>query len=253
MAPAWLEKYIVRVDATPDPRRSNEQPALEMHYTVVEAHRRILGVQGDKQPRYEVKRRAVLGAWGDKCDVTAPVDGNREVAVVDFHTFPQKTEIQFPQRKHEINIKASDRHYESSGGLGRLHWKPTGMVPYGKASWELRDESNLVMSVTIDDKQANGLICLWRHGLDQQTVEELVVVGISQLEDYKKLIRNAKTSAVAAVSSATCKDSNGHKANGCVASSKLINGAISRENGVAEEAAENGNFKAKPVVENPGK
>ncbi|OBR03117.1 hypothetical protein CH63R_14343 [Colletotrichum higginsianum IMI 349063] len=198
MAPAWLEKYIVRADTTPDSRRSNEQPALEIHYTVLQGHRRILGVQGDKTPRYEVKRRAVLGAWGDKCDVTAPVDGGREVAVIDFHAFPPKTDIQFPQRNHEIIIKASEGHYESSGGLGRLHWKPTGMVAYGKASWELRDESDLVMSVAIDDNQLNGLICLWRDGLDQQTVEELVVVGISQVEDYKKLNRKAKISAVGA-------------------------------------------------------
>ncbi|KAM0425587.1 hypothetical protein ACHAPT_009118 [Fusarium lateritium] len=202
MAPAWLEKFIVRTDATPDPRRTKERPALEMHYTALVGHRRILGVQGDTIPRYEVKRRAILGAWGNKCDVTSPADGDREVAMIDFHSLPPKTEIEFPQRNHEIIIKASEGYYESSGGLGRLHWKPTGMVAYGRASWELRDESDLVLSVTIDDHQVNGVIGLWREGLDPETVEELVVVGISQLEDYKKLIRGGKRSGVQAATSA---------------------------------------------------
>ncbi|GJC80894.1 hypothetical protein ColLi_03732 [Colletotrichum liriopes] len=203
MAPAWLEKYIVREDASPDPRRSKERPALEMHYTVLLEHRRILGVEGDTIPRYEVKRRAILAAWGDKCYVTSPVNGDKEVAMIDFRSLPPSTEVQFPLRNHEIKIKASENHYESSGGLGRLRWKATGMVPYGKASWELRDESNLVMSVTIDDHQVNGLISLWRDGLDPETVEELVVVGISKLEDYKKMLRIAKRSAAQAATSAT--------------------------------------------------
>ncbi|KAJ4316589.1 hypothetical protein N0V84_007786 [Fusarium piperis] len=202
MAPAWLEKHIVRADPTPDPRRAKEQPALEIHYTVLMGHRRILGVQGDTIPRYEVKRKAILRAWGDKCYVTSPVDGGREVAMIDFHAFPPKTEIQFPPRNHEVIIKATENYYDSSSGLGRLHWKSTGMVAYGRASWELRDESNMVMSVTIDDNQVNGTICLWRDDLDPETLEELVVVGISQIEDYKKMIRGAKRSAVHAATSA---------------------------------------------------
>ncbi|KZL85365.1 hypothetical protein CI238_07374 [Colletotrichum incanum] len=203
MAPAWLEKHIVRSDPTPDPRRSKERPALEMHYTALMDHRRILGVEGDTIPRYEVKRRAILAVWGDKCYVTSPVNGDKEVAMIDFHSLPPTTEIQFPQRNHEVNIKATENRYESSGGLGSLQWRATGMVPYGKASWELRDESNLVMSVTIDDHQVNGLIGLWRDDLDPETVEELVVVGISKIEDYKKMLRIAKRSAVQAGASAT--------------------------------------------------
>ncbi|RSL75662.1 hypothetical protein BHE90_013854 [Fusarium euwallaceae] len=203
MAPAWLEKHIVRNDPTPDPRRSKEQPAIEVHYTSLMGHRRILGLQGDTIPRWEVKRRAILGAWGDKCYVTSPAEGDREVAMIDFHAFPPKNEIEFPQRDHEIIIKASDQAYESSGGLGRLHWKSTGMIAYGRASWELRSESEMVLSVTIDDHQVNGVIGIWKDGLDAETVEELVVVGISQLEDYKKMLRGAKRSGVQAAMSAS--------------------------------------------------
>ena len=66
----------------------------------------------------------------------------------------------------------------------------------GAASWELRDETSLVMVVEIDRTQTNGVVSVWREGLDAQTVEELVVVGIAQIEEYIRMLRNAKTSAV---------------------------------------------------------
>jgi hypothetical protein len=203
MAPSWLEKFIVREDATPDPRRSAEQPNLEIHYTAVADHRRILGVQGDKTPRYEVKRQAILGAWGSKLNITSPANADKEVATIDFHSVPKSfVDIQFPNRNHHINISTSKQRMDASGGLGELHWKGTGMKVYGQASWELRDETSLVMAVVIDDKQANGVISLWRQDLDAETAEELVVAGIAKIEEYKRMIRNSKTSMVGATASA---------------------------------------------------
>jgi hypothetical protein len=201
MAPSWLEKFIVREDVRPDARRSTETPTFEINYTALAGHRRILGVTGDRTPRYEVTRKAVLGVWGDKCYVKS-IESNVDIAVMDFHSFPAKTEVKFTHRKHTIDIKGNIGPFQANGGLGELHWKPTGMVPYGKASWELRDEGNLVVSVTIDDHQANGVISLWRSDLDPETVEELVVVGISKIEEYRKLMRNSKMSAVSVVTSA---------------------------------------------------
>ncbi|KAF5984980.1 hypothetical protein FCOIX_2323 [Fusarium coicis] len=201
MAPSWLEKFITREDATPDPRRSAEKPALEMHYTALVGHRRILGVKGDKTPRYEVERRAVLEIWGDKCYVKSPSQ-NAEIAMIDFHSIPPKTEVKFSQQSRTITMKGADGKYTGSGGLGELHWKPTGMVAYGKASWEVRDERDLVMSVTIDDQQVNGMICLWKSGLVAEVEEELIMVGISKIEEYRRLIRNSKVATAGAVANA---------------------------------------------------
>ncbi|KAF5026383.1 hypothetical protein F66182_1511 [Fusarium sp. NRRL 66182] len=196
MAPSWIEKFIVRVDATPDPKRSQETPSLEMHYTALEGHRRVVGVKGDSKPRYEVTRESILQLWGDKCIVTSLVNGNSEIAAIDFHSFPPSTEVEFLQRQHIITVKMSEERYTASGGLGDLHWKPTGMVPYGKASWEVRDETDLVMSVTTDDHQVNGVIRLWRDGLGPETVEELIVMGLSKLEEYRRMMRLSRRSAV---------------------------------------------------------
>ncbi|EXF85339.1 hypothetical protein CFIO01_02553 [Colletotrichum fioriniae PJ7] len=202
MAPGWLEKFIVRVDATPDKRRTEETPALEIHYTALKEHRRILGVKGDTTPRYEVKRQAVLAAWGDKCHVTSPANGGQEVAVIDFHTLPAQTEIQFPQRALKIDIKDSDGKYESSE-LGSLHWKATGMKVYGRASWELRNETEMILCVTIDDHQVNGVISVWKRHLGPETIEEVVMVGLSKIEEYRRMMRNAKISSIGVAASAT--------------------------------------------------
>ncbi|KAF4332550.1 hypothetical protein FBEOM_13649 [Fusarium beomiforme] len=202
MAPSWLEKFIVRVDATPDPRRSAEKPALELHYTALVGHRRILGMKGDKNPRYEVTRRAILEVWGDKCYVKS-LNQDAEIAMIDFHSLPPKTEVKFTEKDRSITMKGADGKYTAGEGLGELHWKPTGMVVNGRASWELRDENNLTMSVTIDDKQVNGVISLWKDGLTPEMQEELIVVGVSKIEEYRRMIRNSKASVVGAASSAS--------------------------------------------------
>ena len=212
MSPAWMEKFIVREDPsgpTPDARRTSDKPVLKLQYHSLADHRRILTIEGEeKTPVYEVTRKAILGAWGSKCHITAPPahgesDSNneREVALIDYHTFSY--EIKFPARNdHRIDMKYGKRMFSASGGLGVLTWKGTGMEVAGAASWELRDETSLVMVVSIDQKQVTGWITLWKDGLDAQTVEELVLVGVSQIEEDKRMLRNSKKSLVGAVANA---------------------------------------------------
>jgi hypothetical protein len=198
MAPAWLERFIVREDPSPDPRRtSSEKPTLKLQYQSLADHRRILTIDGEKTetPLYEVTREAVLGAWGSKCSITA---NDKEVAVIQYNTFSYQ--IKFPARNdHRIDMSYGKRTFSASGGSGTLTWKGTGTEVAGAASWELRDESSLVMVVEIDQTQANGWVALWKEGLDALTVEELIVVGVSQIEEYKRMLRNSKKSLVGAV------------------------------------------------------
>lgn len=196
MAPAWLEKFIVREDATPDPRRSSDQPTLELHYTALSDHRRILRAGSDTNARYEIERKAIAGVWGSKIHISSPYAGE-EVATIDFHSLHRpRMELEFPQRQKQIVISLSKRKVDVSGGLSSLHWKGTGMKVYGEASWELRDDRDLVMAVQIDEQQSNGVISLWKAGLSAEVEEELVVVGVAQIEEYKRMLRNSKTSRV---------------------------------------------------------
>ena len=200
MAPSWLEKFIVRSDSpsTPDTRRGTETPVLKLKYTSLAEHRRILTIDGEKTPLYELKRQSILGAWGSKIHVTSPLNSDQEVALIDYHMF--SATIDFPLRDgHRIEISTSKQKVAASGGLGELHWKGTGMEVAGAASWELRDGTSLVMVAQVDHAQANGWVMLWKEGLDSQTVEELVVVGVAQIEGYKRMVRQSKTSAVGVV------------------------------------------------------
>jgi hypothetical protein len=204
MAPSWLEKFIVREDASPDPVRtsSSSKATLKLQYASLSDHKRTLTPEGSQTPLYEITRKSVLGAWGSKCLITAPSDNDKEVAVIAFHTFSY--EIKFAARNnHCISMSYGKRTFTASGGgdggkLGALAWKGTGMEVAGEASWELRDESSLVMVVSVDQNQANGCVELWKAGLDPQMVEELVVVGVAQIEEYKRMLRNSKKAGVGA-------------------------------------------------------
>ena len=199
MAPGWLEKFIVRADASPDARRTSEKPTLNLQYHSVADHRRTLTVEGETTPLYEVTRQSVLGAWGSKIHITAPRDGDKDVALIQYNTFSYQ--IKFPARNgHRIDMSYGKRAFKASGnGLGTLTWKGTGMEVAGAASWELRAESELVMVVSVDATQADGSVTLWKEDLDAQTVEELVMVGASQIEEYKRMLRNSNKSSVRAV------------------------------------------------------
>ncbi|TLD20441.1 hypothetical protein PspLS_08457 [Pyricularia sp. CBS 133598] len=198
MAPSWLEKFIVREDATPDPRRSSERSALDLQYTAVEPDRRTLTVKGETVPRYEVIRQSILGAWGSKCRVTSPADNGAEVAMLDFHNIPRAyMEIVVAQSKKKVEIGLTKQEYAAGGKLGVLKWKGTGMKAYGEASWELRDEKSLVLSASVNENHTSGLISVWVEGLEPDVLEELILVGITKIEQYKQTMRNAKTSIIA--------------------------------------------------------
>ncbi|KAL1799669.1 hypothetical protein ACET3X_000011 [Alternaria dauci] len=195
MAPSWMEKFIVRGDPPlPDPIRTSSHPHLSLDYSALAEHHRVLTAPGSPTPRYEVSRKAMMGGiWGGKCTVTTP-SNSQEIALIDFHTFHYT--IDFPLRNHRIEISTAKRVFNGSGGLGELRWKATGMEAAGAASWELRDEAGLVVVAEIDGTQMNGRISVWREGLEEQSVEELVVVGIAQIEEYKRMVRQARTAAV---------------------------------------------------------
>ena len=198
MAPQWLEKFIVRVDATPE---VSPEPVLALQYNTEPDHERTVSVAGAATPAYVIKRKAKLGGvYGDECQVFATADGGRQVASIDFHTFPPRIEIDLLQdtadaRKIKIKTYKTNREYETSSVLGVLYWKATGMAAYGKASWELRSDSDLVLQVSVDDTQSNGIIKLFKEKLNDQMIEELLIVGMSQIEEYKRMIRLGKTSA----------------------------------------------------------
>lgn len=192
MAP-WYERFITREDTTPDPRRTSETPVLKFNYVARNNYRRTLTAEGEKTPYYEIQRQARFGGRGSKVHVMSNAHGEDPIAIIDFHTFHMM--VEFQKRQHTLKLE-TPRFVNPGSGLGSLHLKFTGGRAYGYMSWEFRDDSSLVMSVEIDDGQVNGLIALWREKLDPETVEDLILVGIAQIEEYKRMLRQAKRGIV---------------------------------------------------------
>ncbi|KXJ89955.1 hypothetical protein Micbo1qcDRAFT_205580 [Microdochium bolleyi] len=222
MAPAWMEKFITRVDVTPDARlTSGARPAVEVHYDALDdGHRRILRVEGCTTPQWQVERQAKLGAWGSKCIVTRTSRVDKEtgeaasegatLATIDFHTFSTKPyiEIERTQQRDVVKLYINTQEFDASecsrGTLGMLRRKDTDarMRVYAGASWEMREEGvadGLVMSTVIDDSQSNASIRIWRAGLDEHTIEQIILVAIGQIEHHKYLTRVSKRSLVGVV------------------------------------------------------
>ncbi|USP79674.1 hypothetical protein yc1106_06948 [Curvularia clavata] len=194
MAP-WYEKFITREDATPDPRRTSEMPALKLNYVAGLDYRRSLTAAGEKTPRYEIQRQAKFGGRGSQVHVMSSAHKDDPIAIIDFHM--TNVTVEFQKRQHKIKLDTLGS-IDPGSGLSTLHLKPTGGKAYGHASWEYRDENSLVMSVEIDDGQVNGLIALWKENLDPETVEDLILVGITKIEQYKRVLRQAKRTIVIA-------------------------------------------------------
>ncbi|KAH7397402.1 hypothetical protein BKA66DRAFT_605927 [Pyrenochaeta sp. MPI-SDFR-AT-0127] len=191
----FLQNFIERVDATPDPR-TQEQAPYQLRFTVTQPHTRTVTVDGQNTALYEITRQSKFGVRGDKVTITSLVDGGKEVALLNWHTFPPQMKIQFSQQSYEISIKTSDHRYNSYRGLGELTWKGTGAVAYGSASWELRDKLALVASVSVDDTQKIGIIKVWRTDLNADALEEVVINSIAHIEDYKRTIRTGRASVM---------------------------------------------------------
>ena len=70
-----------------------------------------------------------------------------------------------------------------------MYWKAINTLACKGASWKVRNTKGLVLLVTADDTRSGGVISLYRKGLDESVVEELVVIGIAQIEEYHRVSR----------------------------------------------------------------
>ncbi|CAG7556369.1 unnamed protein product [Fusarium equiseti] len=181
------EKFIVR----PDGRIISQEPILMLQYYSTSEEQRTLRVAGEQHPLYVVNRRAKLGGiWGHTFEVCSTNRG-RDVASIDFHSIPPRIEIDLVRDNRKLKIKTNNTvcQHVVPGGLDRLYWQGTNTLACGRGSWKVRNTKGLVLLVTADDTRSGGVISLYSKGLDENVIEELVVIGIAQIEEYHRLSR----------------------------------------------------------------
>lgn len=181
------EKFIVR----PDGRIISQEPILILQYDPTNEEQRTLRVVGEQHPLYVVNRRAKLGGvWGHKFEVYSTNRG-RDVATIDFHSIPPRIEIDLVRDNRKLKIKTNNTvcQHVVPGGLDRLYWQAINALACRRASWKVRNTKGLVLLVMADDTRSGGVISLYKKGLEENVIEELLVIGIAQIEEYHRLSR----------------------------------------------------------------
>ncbi|KAL7626134.1 hypothetical protein AAE478_002904 [Parahypoxylon ruwenzoriense] len=160
---------------------------------------------GQTQPSYEIKHVTGIFSSGPEFTLISRVGANPGaiVGTIDWHSLSQKVKMKFPSRDVEISYRALNGHFDAHGGLGRVDWKATGMDWY-RASWRLSDaEGGLLSVVELHASGQTGSIEILRPDLPWEAFEEVLVSSLAQIEDHRRLLRNARKSAIGAVVSAS--------------------------------------------------
>lgn len=63
-----------------------------------------------------------------------------------------------------------------------------------KACWKLKNNKGLVLLVTIDEARTGGILSIYKKNLEKEVIEELLAVGVAQIEDYNRISRASKKS-----------------------------------------------------------
>ena len=157
---------------------------------------------GQTEEAYEIKHVTGLFTSGPEFTVTAKTGPNAGAVLgtIDW-SMTQKVKMKFPSRKVEIAYRALNGHFDSHGGLGRVTWKATGRDGY-QSSWQALDADGSILSlVELHSSGQTGTIEILRNDLSPEAFEEILVSSVAQIEDLRRLMRNAKKSAIGAVAS----------------------------------------------------
>jgi hypothetical protein len=163
-----------------------------------------LAREGESRLSYEIKHVTGLFSSGPEFTLISRTDVGAGAVIGTFGwSMTSKVKMAFPSHGAEITYRALNGHFDAYGGLGRVTWLATGMDGR-QASWRLSDsEGNLLSLVEIHASGETGTIQILRMDLPREAFEEVLLSSLAQIEDNKRMWRNAKKSAVAATVSAT--------------------------------------------------
>lgn len=159
---------------------------------------------GEVQPAFEIKHTTGIFSSGPEFTLISRVGTNSGaiMGTIDWHSLTQKVKMKFPSRDVEISYRALNGHFDAHGGLGRVEWKATGMNKH-HATWQLSEgQGNLLALVELQLSGPTGTIEILRLDLPWEAFEEVLVSCLAQIEDHRRLLRNARKSAISAVAGA---------------------------------------------------
>ena len=79
------------------------------------------------------------------------------------------------------------------GSLGCLFWKLThGNGKEANIKCEDRTGATVV-TIILHDRLRNGKIEIWRRDLERDLLEQIVVSGVAEIEDYRRKVESSNT------------------------------------------------------------
>jgi hypothetical protein len=125
-------------------------------------------------------RPAIYSSPPDITITTGPGGG---LATVNFHTCPDKIDLNFSSTGTQMTYKD---HFEPSGSsLGRLDWKGHGSLK--QADLRAVDRAGAsVCTVSATDHLKVGRIEIWRWDVEKHVFEQIVVSAVAELEDWRR-------------------------------------------------------------------
>ncbi|KAJ9605420.1 hypothetical protein H2200_010077 [Cladophialophora chaetospira] len=175
------------------------QPPQQRPYTFLwqrmDKHKRCLIPQGAAQPTHVIEHNTHLLSSGPEFTITSTIHQNSVVGTIKWHTWSGKIDISIASCGAMITYRDD---FESQTGQGRLIWMIQTEQRDG-ATLKLADRADYtVATVVLTDNSEQARIEIWRQGMTQQSLDEVVVSAIAEIEDYRKKLNSGASGGVIA-------------------------------------------------------
>jgi hypothetical protein len=130
-----------------------------------------------------------------KPDLTITSGSTGQLAgVVRFHTWSSKIDLSFPsQNGRQITYKDNLEPIASSpaSNVGRLSWQLVQGTAKQADIKCVDAAGNTVVTINVHDGLSTGKVEIWRLGLEKDVLEQIIVSGMAEIEDWRKKCENA--------------------------------------------------------------
>lgn len=112
---------------------------------------------------------------------------------MSWHTWSSKIDLAFLQTGVRFTYKDNLELVGSAGSqLGRLFWTLT-QGDGDKADIKCADRTGAtVVTIVLFDSLSRGKVEIWRQGLPQEVLEQIVVSAVAEMEDWRRKVENSK-------------------------------------------------------------
>lgn len=132
---------------------------------------------------------------GPEFTISSTTNQNSVVGTIKWHTWSGKIDISIASCGSMVTYRDD---FESQTGQGRLIWTIQTEQRDG-ATLKLADRADFtIATVVLIDNHERARIEIWRQGMTQQSLDEVLVSAVAEIEDYRKKVNSGPSAGVIA-------------------------------------------------------